>query len=186
MPFSSCNILKEHVQLEYCWQGFQQESRNVTSFYSLSSFVDVWLTPNGFLWCFPRSRWVIVFTWVSLSVVQLNLKRTIICFIWYSNSTLSLETWDDSLHFDCLIFFLLFSCFLLLEIKKSFLQGITRSVLGSKYILEKWSTVIKFFAYWLTEHKHVTSSSNLIAWLQHICSINLLAKWKRNICERAM
>ena len=136
MPFqSSCNILEEHLQLEYCWQGFLQECRNVDSFYRLSSFVDVWLTPNGFLWCFPCSKWITVFTWVLLSVVQLNLKRTIIyvCFIWYSNSTLSLETWDNSLYFDCLMFFLLFLCFLPLEIKKSFLQGITRSVLGGNY-----------------------------------------------------
>ena len=140
MPFSACNILEEHLRLD-CWQGFLQESRKVDSFYRLSSFVDVWLTPNGFLWCFPHSKWVTVFTWVSLSVVQLNLKRTIICFIWYSNFALSHETWDDSLYFDCFIFlfiffiyfFLFFSCSLPLEIKKSFLQGITRSVLVSKY-----------------------------------------------------
>ena len=47
---------------------------------------------------------------------------------------LKLVLYDYSLYFDCLIFFfLLFSCFLPLEIKKSFLHGLTRAVLGGKY-----------------------------------------------------
>ena len=61
MPFSFCKILVEHLQLEYCRQVFLQEGRHVYSFYSLSSFVYVWLTPNGFMGCFPCLRWPTIF-----------------------------------------------------------------------------------------------------------------------------
>ena len=38
--------------------------------------------------------------------------------------------------------------------------------------------LLNYFAFWLSEQRHITSSSSLIAWLQQICSINLLESEK--------